>query len=111
MTDIGLNFMLDCESDGNLEDLSEWPQCRDAAVCTNIPVPPENSKLKNTEDTSAKEFHFANYSCKSDGKFNNDQTVFQVKIQFSLFLPFEINKMNVKVAKIQLKSMKMKSCA
>ena len=78
VTDLGWTFELTCGENGFLQEPTEWPECRDAAICTNIPEPPESHNLIKTEATSALEFLTASYPCKSDGKFDGDQNEFKL---------------------------------
>ena len=54
---------------------------RIAAVCTNIQSPPSESNLKKLTATSIKEFQYAEYPCKADGKFDEngeEKTTFKI---------------------------------
>ena len=65
----GASWTLKCGENGRLIEPEEWPQCRDAKLCTNIPNAPANSNLQNPDVTSVKEYQYARYPCKADGKF------------------------------------------
>ena len=54
---------------------------RIAAVCTNIQSPPSESNLRKLTATSVKEFQYAEYPCKADGKFDEngeEKTTFKI---------------------------------
>ena len=55
---------------------------RPAGVCTNIQEPPSESFLEKISITSVKEFQYATYPCKADGKFGSDE-----KTSFDLQCP------------------------
>ena len=55
---------------------------RPAGVCTNIQEPTSESFLEKISITSVKEFQYATYPCKADGKFGNDE-----KTSFDLQCP------------------------
>ena len=76
----GASWTLKCGENGRLIEPEEWPQCRDAKLCTNIPNAPANSNLQNPDVTSVKEYQYAEYPCKADGKFGVDSsTTFQLQ--------------------------------
>ena len=70
----GASWTLKCGENGRLIEPEEWPQCRDAKLCTNIPNAPANSNLQNPDVTSVKEYQYARYPCKADGKFSNSES-------------------------------------
>ena len=80
----GVSWTLTCGENGQLIEPEEWPECRAAKLCTNIPNSPINSNLQNPDVTSVKEYQFARYPCKADGKFGAEGSSAAFELQCPL---------------------------
>ena len=83
VTDHGDVLRLECLENGQFEEVpNQWltSSCRNPAVCTNVPEAPVESKLSQTQESSATEFQYASYPCKADGWYGDSkETHFRVQ--------------------------------